>query len=480
MVPSVPFARPLVVDLDGTLLRTDSLHESAIRLLRDRPFDLLRVPFWLIRGKAVLKRKIAHVIKLDPASLPYRTDLLAWLAEEHAAGRRLVLCTASDAAVARAIADHIGLFDEVIASDGVTNLAGARKAATLVERFGVGGFDYAGNSGVDLFVWQSARCAIVVDASAQVAREARERFDIEREFSRADPRPTVWSKVLRLHQWLKNLLLFVPLLAAHRYDDGYQWLSLVFAFFAFGLCASTVYVVNDLFDLESDRRHPRKRLRPFASGSVPVWQGVAVAPVLLAGSAVFAAQVGSAFVFWLITYFMTTCAYSWGLKRIVLIDCLLLAVLYTLRIVAGGAATALDLSFWLLAFSVFLFMSLAFVKRYAELLVQAQSGDEKAHGRGYLTADAPLVQAFGVASGYSAVLVLALYLNSDAVLRLYGSAQVVGTLVPILLFWISWVWLQAHRGRMHDDPLVFAVKDRASLAVGFVLAAVLVIASLGV
>jgi 4-hydroxybenzoate polyprenyltransferase len=470
---------PLVVDLDGTLLRTDTLHESAIRLLRDSPMDVLRIPMWLGRGKAVLKRHIALRVGLDPTALPYREDLLEWLHAQREGGRSLVLCTASDMSVASAVAAHLGIFDQVIASDGVTNLAGSNKADALIERFGDAGFDYAGNSSADLAVWAHSRRAIVVDAPDDVLRHARERSEVEREFARTPVGWRDWRRMLRVHQWLKNLLLFVPVVAAHRLGELETLGELILAFLSFSLCASAVYIGNDLLDLESDRLHPRKRSRPFASGAVPVWRGVLAAPVLLAASLLLGLLVGGAFLPWLAGYFLLTCAYSMLLKRLALVDCLTLALLYTIRIVAGAAAAAQELSFWLLAFSLFLFLSLAFIKRYAELLVQAGSGKDKAHGRGYYTADAALVMIFGVVSGYGSAVVLALYLNSEAVMRLYRFPEIAGGTVPILIFWISWVWLQATRGLMNDDPLVFAVKDPASLGAGMAFGAVLALASAG-
>jgi 4-hydroxybenzoate polyprenyltransferase len=278
---------------------------------------------------------------------------------------------------------------------------------------------------------------------------------------------------------MKNLLLFVPLLAAHKLTNLDTWLALILAFFSFSLCASSVYIVNDLLDLESDRQHPRKCDRPFASGLVPTWMGIVLAPLLLLSSLTLAQYVGGTFLPWLLFYFVLTCAYSWGLKRLMLVDCLTLAMLYTVRIIAGAAAASMALSFWLLAFSVFLFLSLAFVKRYAELQEQLLNGKQKAHGRGYYTSDAPLVQMLGIASGYAAVLVLALYLNSDAVVQLYRAPEFVWGAVPVILFWVSWMWMKAHRGEMHDDPLVFAVKDRASLISGVVFAAVLATGTVG-
>ena len=285
--------------------------------------------------------------------------------------------------------------------------------------------------------------------------------------------------MLRLHQWLKNALLFVPLLAAHQLTNTEAWLTLTLAFFSFSLCASSVYIVNDLLDLESDRQHPRKCKRPFASGLVPASHGIALAPLLLLGSFALAQQVGGHFLPWLLFYFLLTCAYSWGLKRLMLVDCLTLAMLYTLRIVAGAAAISMNLSFWLLAFSVFLFLSLAYVKRYAELKVQLLSGKKMTLGRGYYTLDAPLLQTMGIASGYAAILVLAFYLNSDVVTKLYKMPELIWAAVPIMLFWISWMWMKAHRGEMHDDPLVFAVTDKASLLAGLAFAVVLFLGAKG-
>ena len=470
---------PLVVDLDGTLIHTDMLHESALRAVRDRPLDLFRMPFWLAQGKAVLKRQLADGSPFDPTSLPYNLELIVWLRQQKAVGRRLILCTASDVAIASAIASHLDLFDDVMASDGVLNLAGANKAAALERRYGRSGFDYAGNSHADLHVWRTARRAVLVNTAPSLAAKAAGQCEVELSFAAPARGFSAWRRVLRVHQWMKNLLLFIPMLAAHQITDPATMAALLMAFIAFSLCASTVYIANDLLDLESDRQHPRKCKRPFASGAVPAWMGVALAPLLLAASLLLAWYVGPGFLAWLVVYFILTCAYSFGLKRLMLVDCLTLAVLYTLRIVAGAAAAHNVLSFWLLAFSVFLFLSLAFVKRYAELHVQMESGKDKVHGRGYFTSDAPLVQMLGVTSGYASAVVLALYLNSDAVLQLYLTPEAVWGTVPVLLFWVSWIWMKAHRGEMHDDPLVFAVKDKASLVAGAMFAAALALGTIG-
>jgi 4-hydroxybenzoate polyprenyltransferase/phosphoserine phosphatase len=470
---------PLVVDLDGSLLHTDMLQELTLTLLRDKPLALLRIPYWLGQGKAVLKQRIAEATSFDPQTLPYNQALLTWLHQEKAQGRTLILCTASDHAVADPIAAHLQIFDAVIASDGVHNLAGKKKAEALVQRFGHAGFDYAGNARADLFVWEHARHAILVDAPRGLAEKAAACCPVTQVFPRRVQGMQTWRRVLRVHQWLKNILLCVTVFAAHQLSNPDIWFSLLFAFLSFSLCASAVYIANDLLDLESDRLHPRKRNRPFASGKVPLWQGVLLIPLLFLLSIILAFFVGDRFLAWLLFYFVLTCAYSWGLKRVILLDCITLAMLYTLRIVAGAAAAGISLSFWLLAFSVFLFLSLAFVKRYAELEIQCLHHRKKIHGRGYYTTDAPLIQTLGVTSGYAAVLLFALYLDSAQVLKLYRTPEMIWGAVPVILFWISWMWMQAHRGKMHDDPLIFALKDKASLLTGGIFIAVIAMGTVG-
>lgn len=470
---------PLVVDLDGTLILTDMLHESALQLARTRPAAALQVPVWLAGGKAALKKQVSDRTRIDAASLPFNEPFLAWLREQKATGRRLVLCTASHASIAHDIAGHLGLFDQVMASDGVLNLSGAHKADALVKTFGARGFDYAGNAGVDLAVWKMARQAIVVNASDTVTARARALGNVVHEVPgiRGARRALLWLRAMRVHQWLKNLLLFVPLLAAHRLQDIDSLATLSVAFLAWGLCASSVYIANDLLDLDSDRAHPRKRLRPFAAGTLSSLHGAIVVPILAAASLYLGALVGPQFLAWMLVYLGLTWAYSLSLKRIALLDCITLACLYTLRIVAGSVAADLPLSFWLLACSAFLFLSLAFVKRYAELLVQQAAGKTRAHGRGYEVSDASMVQSLGVAAGYTAVVVLALYLNSATVLVMYDTPELIWGAVPIMCFWVSRMWLCAARGQMHDDPLVFAFKDRASLVAGALFCAVLTAAS---
>ena len=465
---------PLVVDLDGTLLRTDLLLETGLVYLRDRPHRFLDPLLWLLRGKAALKHELAHAAQVDVTSLPYDRAVIEFIESERSRGRRVVLATASHRLLAEQVAGHLALFDEVIATESGRNLAADVKRDALIESFGKGGFDYLGNSGDDLPVLGSARAGYLANASPAVERRARGLGNLSRVISTARSSWKDWARALRLHQWLKNLLLFVPLLAAHRYADGPLVLDAVTAFLCFGLCASSVYVLNDLLDLRDDRHHARKRLRPFAAGQLSIQQGLVAFPLLVGGAFALAAwRLPPAFVGGMAAYYVLTLAYSLWLKRRTVIDVMTLAALYTLRIIVGALALGIPLSFWLLAFSMFIFLSLALVKRYAELFqLRAQGAMDKARGRGYFADDLGMIASLGAASGYIAVLVLALYINDPATRELYRQQEVIWLACPLLLAWISRVWMLAHRGLMNEDPVVFAVQDRASLLIGVLVAAV--------
>jgi len=458
---------PLCVDLDGSLIRSDMLHDSSLAILKQHPLMIAGIPLWLARGKAYMKHRIADIVSMDAAVLPYNDELLDWLRSEKDKGRKLILATASNQKYADAVADHLGIFDEAIGSDAQTNLCSSNKASALTQRFGEKGFDYVGNSTTDLAVWKSAANAIVVGDDS-LASEAANISHVEKHFSRKAAGLKVWIKGLRLHQWLKNLLVFLPLVGAHRWNDLNAVLQVMLAFVSFGFSASAVYVLNDLLDLDSDRRHPRKKKRPFAAGLISAPIGLMVSAGLFVAGLLIAGTLGTDFLLWIIAYLILTTSYSFKLKQFPLVDCLALAGLYTIRIVGGGAAINQEISFWLLAFSLFLFLSLAFIKRFSELVSVIKAGKASAHGRGYHTADQQLLQSIGLASGFSSALVMALYLNSNEVLALYRHPKLLWFTMPVLLFWICWVWLKASRDEMHDDPVVFAVRDPASLVAGTV------------
>lgn len=449
------------VDLDGTLLKTDLLYESLLALLSRNPLYLFLLPVWLLRGKAALKHEIASRVVLTAETLPYDHRVLEALRSTE--NRPRVLCTASDIKLAMPIAEYLGLFELVFASDGKRNLSGGQKAAVLVEKFGVRGFDYAGNGSVDLEVWRSARRAWVVNAPSRLARDAAKCCEVEQHLVVSPgQRLRAWLLGLRLHQWLKNLLVLLPLFASHRFLEAGALFHATGAFFAFSLCASGVYLLNDLLDLSSDRNHPRKHLRPFAAGQLPLLHGLIAVPLLVIPAFVLALAVSPSFALVLAAYFAMTVAYSLQMKQVVMVDVVLLAALYTVRIIAGTVAIASGLSFWLLAFSMFLFFSLAVLKRYIELLSMQASGKDKAAGRGYQVGDLALMQSLGCASGYISVLVLALYINSPESLALYSHPMRLWLLCPALLYWVSRAWIVAHRGDMHDDPVIFAATDRIS------------------
>jgi len=467
---------PLCVDLDGTLIRSDLLLETLLLLIKRNPLYLFLLPLWLLRGKAVLKVEIASRVTLKPAALPYNKEFVEWLRSERTAQRSIWLCTAASEPLARAVADHLGLFDGVLASDRSVNLAGTAKADRLVGQFGDGGFEYCGNERKDMAVWRRAAGAIVVNGTSRLETEASRSVRVVQTFpSNARPLEAM-IRALRPHQWAKNLLIMVPLLAAHSAADPGSSVAALLAFAAFSLCASSVYLLNDLLDLEADRTHPRKSKRPFAAGDLPLLAGLAVAPLLLVAAVLIAAFLPPKFWLVLATYYAFTCAYSFALKGLVLIDALALAGLYTLRIIAGAAAVSVPLSFWLLLFSVFLFLSLAFVKRFAELDSLRKQRRLSAVGRGYHVEDLSLLQSLGTASGYLSVLVLALYINSPQIEVLYSRPKVIWMLCVLMLYWVSRIWMVAQRGKMHDDPVVFALKDRQSLGIGLLAAVVVALA----
>ncbi|MCE9670636.1 UbiA family prenyltransferase [Myxococcus stipitatus] len=477
MISEAPLApdasqEALAVDLDGTLVRTDTLHESLLVLFKRAPWLLLLLPWWVLKGKAFFKAEVARRATLDFAHLPYNEELVAFLREEKARGRRLVLATAADQRVAEGVAGHLGLFDAVFASDGATNLSGARKLARLQQALGT--FDYAGNDAVDLPLWRESRRVVVVHAPSGVLKRARALGrEVHKVFERPSTGPRTWVKALRVHQWAKNALVFVPLLAAHKAASPSLLVQAALAFLAFSLCASSVYVLNDLLDLDSDRRHPTKKKRPFAACALPVRTGVVLAPVLLAAGAAVCLLLPSRFAALLATYYALTLAYSLRLKQVVMLDVLVLAGLYTVRILGGSLAVDVPTSSWLLTFSMFLFLSLALVKRLSEVRRLRLSNETAAHGRGYLAQDYEQLASLGSGAGQVSVLVLALYISSKDVTVYYDHPERLWLLCPVMIYWIGRVWVLAHRGLVNEDPLVFALKDKVSYAVGLVAALVL-------
>ena len=468
---------PLCVDLDGTLIKSDLLWESLLALLKQNPLSIFQLPFWLLKGKAHLKHEIARRVTLDVTTLPYQQELVEFLSSERQSGRELALATASHVTFARAVGAHLGLFDDrVFGSDARVNLKGARKVALLVERYGARRFSYAGNSAADLPVWAQANEAIVVNARAGLVSRAQALTTVSQVFSE----PVSWlrllAKALRVHQWAKNVLVFIPVFASHQITDKMLLLQAGLAFLSFSFSASSVYILNDCLDLDSDRRHPRKKNRPFASGRLSIPFGILLALVCLLVGILLAFLLPPLFLLVLAGYLVLTTGYSLYLKQFVLMDVIVLAQLYTMRLYGGGAATGVVPSHWLLTFSLFLFLSLALVKRFTELRLMSQAEDNTLHGRGYWVTDQEHISSIGSASGLLAVLVLALYISSKEVLLLYSHSELLWLICPVMLYWISRVWMLAYRNRMDDDPVVFTVRDPKSYLIAAIIGVILFLA----
>lgn len=472
---------PLFVDLDGTLIKTDVLLESLLVLIKAKPWMIFLLPLWLLKGRAHLKAEIARRTDLSADGLIYDERLIAMLRSEHEKGRHLVLATASNRKYADAVAAHVGVFSNVIASSDTENMKGKQKVEAILAYTNGKPFDYAGNEAADLPIWEKARRAICVDTPYSVVRTVRSYAGELEEMPRVrKPLLRVVVKAIRVHQWLKNALVFVPIAAAHRINDVEADARVVAAFFAYSLCASSVYVLNDLTDLRSDRLHPRKRKRPFAAGDLSLKTGLLMIPLLLGTSLTIAlVLLPLPFVAVLGTYYVCSMTYNFVAKERVVWDVILLAGLYVLRVIAGAAAVPVPLSFWLLAFSMFIFLSLALAKRYSEMFTMQKAGRSIAAGRGYRTDDMPVIESMGVASGYLSVLIMALYINSPENHARYASPEALWGICPLLLFWMSRVWLKTHRGEMDDDPVVFAVRDPMSLVIGALTVGCLALGTLG-
>jgi 4-hydroxybenzoate polyprenyltransferase/phosphoserine phosphatase len=472
-----PLAAPgptLVVDLDGTLTATDTLVESFLRLARTRPLRALAALATLRHGRAAFKQRVFEQGGLDVQGLPWRTDLLAWLQEQRAHGRRLVLATAADERVAHAVASEHGLFDAVYASNGRLNLKGERKRDLIVQREGPV-YSYAGDSRADLPVWRGASSAVLVGVSDDLARRVGHHTAVERRFAPASVGWGTWARALRLHQWLKNLLVFVPLLTSFMFWDPAKVLAAVLAFVCFGLMASGTYILNDLWDLEADRQHPRKRLRPFASGALPIAHGVAVAGGLLLAAALMAAWLSWSLLGVLGGYLVLTTAYSAWLKRLVLVDVVTLAMLYTARVLAGAVAIGTAVSPWLLAFSTLLFFSLALVKRCGELVSFREAGRLAAPGRDYRVADLVVLWPLGAGASVAAVVVFCLFIAAADPAD-YPRAPLLWLAAVCLLYWLGRLWIKTARAEMHDDPIVFTLRDRATRSVLLAMVVITVLA----
>lgn len=467
----------LFVDLDNTLTRSDLFLEPLLRLLRKDPMVLFLLPLWLVHGRGYFKQQLSDRISIDVADIPYDEDILEYLSQQRSGGQKIVLATASNQFFADQVAEHLGLFDDVIASSPDLNTKGKNKLAAMKRYAGDQSFDYMGDSHADLQIWEDINRAYVVSPQAGVLQRLKKK-GIPTELIHPAPAKRIYLKALRPWQWLKNCLIFVPLILAKQLFDPASLSACIAAFVSFSLIASAGYLVNDLLDLEADRRHPRKKNRPLASGALSPWNIVCLAIALLLFGLLIAWFISSDLAFLLIAYFVMVTAYSLELKQHALVDVILIAGFYAARIIAGGLAANVSISFWLLAFSIFVFLSLALLKRCTEIRTTSQETDTLIPGRGYYKDDEPMLSVMGITSGYLSVIVIALYINSDEVATLYSSPQSLWLVCPLMLYWISRMWLKTRRNEMNDDPLVFALRDKVSLVTGLLLALVMMLATI--
>jgi 4-hydroxybenzoate polyprenyltransferase len=456
-----PLSLPLVVDLDGTLLATDCLHEGLVKVAFEQPLAVPRLLLALARGRQHLEAPTHAFAPLDPAALPMRKDVRRLIETERARGRAIHLVTAADDRIAQAVAAHLGLFDSATGSTADRNLKGEAKAAHLRQRFPEG-FVYAGGSAADAPVIKSAKGAVLV------AGAARRKPNLDGVKIVASPPaplsfPRTWARLLRLQHWLKNLLVLVPLFLSQQFTSPASiGLSLV-AFLVLGLIASGTYILNDLVDLAADRAHPVKRARPLASGAVPTAHGVPVSAALILAGLGISLWLSMSFALVVAGYLALTLAYSLGLKRMALLDTYVVGILLTLRVVAGMTLLATPISPWLISFSIALFTSLAMAKRHAEIHRIAAARSERYTGRGYRADDLPATLAFGIGCALAALLIMLMYINLEvAPVGLYRTPQWLYFIPGVLMSWIQRVWLLAHRGELHDDPVVFALRDPVS------------------
>lgn len=456
--------RPLCVDLDGTLVKSDTLFDGICHLVRRNPLALFQIPLWAAAGKARLKAEVACRTTLNVAHLPYHSELLRYLEDQRRGGRVIYLATGADGGLAERVAAHLAIFDGVLATSRTTNLTSTRKLERLQQA--IGAFDYIGNSLADLPLLGRAAVAMVANPTLALRLAIRlKRVPIARAFVDRKPISRVLLQALRVHQWSKNVLLVIPLFLSHKITPT-GLLAVIQAFFCFSFVASINYLINDMLDIEADRRHPSKRLRPFGAGDLsPATAALLAVGLTLAAIALLPTLPG-AFAIWLGLYIVATTAYSARLKRIAVVDVLLLSGLYTVRLLAGGAATGTPISPWLASFSSFLFLSLAMGKRFSELENLRERGATSTHGRGYLVADLEQIRSFGTASAYAAVVVFMLYIARPDVTELYRHPTRLWLVVPLLLYWLHRVWLLASRGELAEDPVVFAMRDRISLLTG--------------
>lgn len=460
---------PLCVDLDGTIIKTDLLYESALYLIKKNAFFIFLLPIWLLKGRYFLKFKLLEYVSPTISSMPYNKDVIEFVIQEKAKGRKIILVTATAQPLADKVAKFLDLFDETIASKNGTNLVGKIKAEHLIKEFGVKGFDYIGDSFKDIFVWKYARKSLIVGNNEKLIKETQKVCEVSKIFPLDVNQFQVFIKQIRVHQWIKNLLIFLPALLAHKTDVG-DYVSAFWGFISFSLVASAIYVINDLADIESDRNHPSKNKRPLASGKIKIITCLkAISFLLIGGFLISIFTLSIDFTLLLLLYTIITISYSFKLKKMYLLDMITLSLLYTIRLISGGIVSDTIISPWLFSFSMFIFLSLGAMKRYTELKGLSESENTKTRGRDYYVEDIPLIGIIGISSGMVSTLVFTLYIVNPEVLTLYKNPVYLYFITPIVLYWILRMWFLSHRSMMNDDPIVFAIKDKTSYLIAFIV-----------
>lgn len=466
----------LVIDLDGTLVKTDTLLESMVIYLRQNPSQIFNIFLWISKGKVYFKSKISEHTNLDPNCLPYCSEVLALIQKYKSEQCKIILATAAHHKIAQSIADHLGVFDEVFATHQGQNLRAHNKQNLLLDKYGEGNYDYVGNSKDDIPVLATAHLKYVANPDFWLRRIINQR-DFITITPKKENRLILWFKALRWYQWIKNILIILPLISAHEFQSLVQ-LPIWVAFLSFCMAASSGYILNDILDIFEDRNHPDKKERPFAKGVLPISQGIGVSTVLIIFAVISSFYISTYLAITVLVYYITTLSYSFFFKRKMLIDVFVLAFLYALRVTAGIIALQLDTTPWLIAFCLFTFLSLAFAKRYSELYNAFQKkGKTILSGRNYHTEDLMILKSFGVSSSYISALVLALYIQHPEITASYANPTLLWLIVPVWLYWISRMWMVTARGNMNSDPILFVAKDKIGYTSFLIMIALFIISN---
>jgi 4-hydroxybenzoate polyprenyltransferase/phosphoserine phosphatase len=469
---------PLCVDLDGTLIKTNTLHEAILALVRTAPHYALLLPFWLMRGQAYLWHRLSQFVSLNVALLPYRPEVIEYLKREKRASREITLISGAHHTLVERVARHLNLFDHCMGSDEMAHLIGEKKLSVIVHLYGKKSFDYIGDSRADIPIWKESRRAVIAGSNTFLVAQLRKCADSYDHIEPLD-KPGIRSllKAMRVYQWTKNLLLFAAIFLGHQFTNPALIFNVLRGFAAFSLCGSAVYILNDLIDLDADRLHARKRNRPFAAGDISPATGALISGVLLLAAFAIAIPLSLSFAAMLGAYFALTLLYSFYLKEKLLLDVFLLASLYTIRVWAGGICAGIEISHWATAFFMCFFLSLALAKRHSELMASAGSQEDKPlNRRGYRPSDIPFVLAYGCSSSLMSVLVIAIYLNSPDVSVHYRRPDLLWFVCPTLAYWSSRLWILAARGQLDEDPVLFAIKDKTSYLLGAIIVMIVLLA----